>query len=224
MALTHVSASQIKDFKACNRLWYYTRIFEAACASDRGAVARDDRPRRRSKRTSKPAPSSLEILERAKALGITEKDLSEYVASMMPFVGKPGEGLTEFRDSMPTFEGGPEYVLVVDHAREIEIKDYGVIPQIDDLKTTSDFRYCKTPDELAKDVQMVSYAKWALWRLYELEEFAAAELRVSPPRLRAHARQAPRDRARRPRHAGRRRGALAGDSRETFATWCRSQS
>ena len=168
MALTHVSASQIKDFKACNRLWYYTRILKQR-APQTEAQSRGTTVHGALEAHLKAGAIEPEILERAKALGITEKDLSEYVASMMPFVGKPGEGLTEFRDSMPTFEGGPEYVLVVDHAREIEIKDYGVIPQIDDLKTTSDFRYCKTPDELAKDVQMVSYAKWALWRLYELK-------------------------------------------------------
>jgi len=166
--LTHVSASQIKDFKACNRLWYYTRILKQRPPQTE-AQSRGTTVHGALEAHLKAGAIEPEILERAKGLGISESDLSDYVAAMEPFVGKPGEGLTEFRDSMPTFEGGPEYVLVVDHAREITVDGHGVIPQIDDLKTTSDFRYCKTPDELAKDVQMVSYAKWALWRLFELK-------------------------------------------------------
>jgi hypothetical protein len=166
--LTHVSASQIKDFKACNRLWYYTRILKQR-APQTEAQSRGTTVHGALEAHLKAGKIEPEILERAKGLGITEKDLSDYVTAMEPFVGKPGEGLTEFRDSMPTYEGGPEYVLVVDHAREITVDGHGVIPQIDDLKTTSDFRYCKTPDELGRDVQMVSYAKWALWRLFELK-------------------------------------------------------
>jgi len=59
-------------------------------------------------------------------------------------------------------ENGPVFTVVVDHAREIEHPEHGTLPQIDDLKTTSDVRYCKTPEELAVDPQMVSYARWAL--------------------------------------------------------------
>jgi hypothetical protein len=163
-ALTHVSASQIKDFRACNRLWYYTRILRQR-APQTEAQSRGTTVHGALEAHLKAGKIEPEIFERAKALGITEKDLSDYVASMAPFVGKPGEGLTEYRDEMPTYPGGPKYVLVVDHAREIQCGEE-FIPQIDDLKTTSDFRYCKTPDELAKDVQMISYAMWALLRLY----------------------------------------------------------
>lgn len=171
--LTHVSASQIKDFKACNRLWYYTRILKQR-APQTEAQSRGTTVHGALEAHLKAGAIEPEILERAEKLGISQKDLNDYIAAMAPFVGKPGEGLTEFRDSMPTYEGGPTYVLVVDHAREITIENsnglpWEVIPQIDDLKTTSDFRYCKTPDELGHDVQMVSYAKWALWRLFELE-------------------------------------------------------
>jgi hypothetical protein len=164
--LTHVSASQIKDFRACNRLWFYTRILKQR-APQTEAQSRGTTVHGALEAHLKAGKIEPDILERAKGLGITEKDLADYVASMEPFVGKPGEGLTEHRDSMATYEGGPEFVLVVDHAREITVEGHGTIPQIDDLKTTSDFRYCKTPDELSKDVQMISYAKWALWRLFE---------------------------------------------------------
>jgi hypothetical protein len=106
---------------------------------------------------------------------LTVNDIVEYLEALRPFVDKQGRtGLVEYRDEIPTFEGGPTFVLVVDHAREVEIENIGVIPQIDDLKTLSDFRYCKTPDELAKDAQMVSYAKWAL-RLFELESKPAPD-------------------------------------------------
>lgn len=162
--LTHVSSSQVKDFEACNRLWYYTRILKQR-APQTEAQSRGTTVHGALEAHLKAGVIEPEILERAKALGITEKDLTEYVSAMLPFVGKPGEGFTEFKDSIPTFDGGPEYVLIVDHAREIEVGGR-TIPQIDDLKTTSDFRYCKTPDELSKDVQMVSYAMWALLRLY----------------------------------------------------------
>jgi hypothetical protein len=172
--LTHVSASQIKDFKACNRLWYYTRILKQR-APQTEAQSRGTTVHGALEAHLKAGAIEPEILERAEKLGISQKDLNDYITAMAPFVGKPGEGLTEFKDSMPTFDGGPQYVLVVDHAREITIENsnglpWEIIPQIDDLKTTSDFRYCKTPDELGHDVQMVSYAKWALWRLFELKK------------------------------------------------------
>ncbi len=186
--LTHVSSSQVKNYLACNRLWYYTSILRQRPpqteAQSRGTTVHGALEAHLKAGSIEP-----EILERAKSLGITEKDLTDYVASMTPFVGKPGEGLTEYKDEIPTYPGGPKYVLVVDHAREIQCGDE-IIPQIDDLKTTSDFRYCKTPDELSKDVQMISYAMWALLRLYAEKNNPRAELRVAAARVRADARQA----------------------------------
>lgn len=164
-ALAHVSASQIKNFDSCQRLWFYASVLKSR-SPQTVPQAKGTTVHGALEAYLKGGPMDADILARAKALDISLPELQEYIEAMKPFVGNPGEGLTEFRDEIPTYVGGPKFVLVVDHAREVEIAGHGVIPQIDDLKTTSDFRYCKTPAELAKDVQMVSYAKWAL-RLIE---------------------------------------------------------
>lgn len=163
-ALKHVSPSQVKTFQSCQRLWYYNSVLKQRSpqtdAQSRGTIVHAAL-----EAYLKGGTIPADMIARAQELKITEKDLHEYVEAIKPFVGKPGEGLTEYADEMPTYEGGPNFRLVVDHARETTFESAQgaeIIPQIDDLKTTSDFRYCKTPDQLSHDVQMISYAKWAL--------------------------------------------------------------
>jgi hypothetical protein len=45
-----------------------------------------------------------------------------------------------------------------------------------DWKTTSDFKYGKSPDELARDVQMIAYAKWAQMKWPSVETVKVAHV------------------------------------------------
>ncbi len=75
----------------------------------------------------------------------------------------------EAQINLPTYEGGPAFVGYIDLGikpglgwAQLMIPADPSIGIIGDLKTTSDFKYIKTPAELADSVQMMSYAKWAL--------------------------------------------------------------
>jgi PD-(D/E)XK nuclease superfamily protein len=167
MELTRTSASQVKDYDGCPRLWFFKNVLRRrppqTDAQSRGTAIH----------------SALEgylkvgkVEDQLPAPGVTVEEFKEYVEVIKPHYEARagtvvGKGLVEHKDEMATYEGGPKFVLIIDHAREVKVAGT-VIPQIDDLKTLSDFRYVKTPDELAKDPQMVSYAEWAI-RQYEEE-------------------------------------------------------
>jgi len=158
MKLNHVSASQVKDFRGCARLWFFKNVVKKrppqTVAQAKGTLIH----------------AALEAQLKGQKLdsiklpeGVTPEEILKYLNVLRPIIDRDGPvGLVEHKAEISTFPDGPKFVLVVDHAREIQHETYGPLPQIDDLKTTSDFRYCKTPEELATDAQMVSYAKWAL--------------------------------------------------------------
>ncbi len=157
MNVTSTSASQVKDYRGCARLWFWKNVVKKrppqTAAQKRGTDVHT------ALEHSLKAPDKPPVVPD----GFTAEEIADYLTALKPLVEKGGKvGLIEHRDELPTYEGGPKFVVIIDHAREVEVPNFGTIPQIDDLKTTSDFRYCKTPDELARDAQMVSYAKWAL--------------------------------------------------------------
>lgn len=166
MELTHTSASQVKDFEACPRLWFFKSVKKRR-PPQTGAQARGTYVHGGLERYLKGEDVTAD-----KSALVTPEKLREYIEVLKPIVDRAsagvdvGKSLVEHKDEMPTYDGGPTFVLIVDHARETTVAGK-TIPQIDDLKTTSDFRYCKTPDQLAQDVQMISYAQWVL-RQYEL--------------------------------------------------------
>jgi hypothetical protein len=47
--------------------------------------------------------------------------------------------------------------------------------KVDDLKTTSDFRYCKTEEQLAENTQMITYAQWG-YEVYKAEVVSVAHI------------------------------------------------
>src|SRR5262245_54479462 len=68
----------------------------------------------------------------------------------------PGVGLMlEQPGELGTFDEGPEFKQYIDL-----IEAYPDRATITDHKTTSDWRYMKTPDELSHNVQLISNARW----------------------------------------------------------------
>lgn len=73
------------------------------------------------------------------------------------FPPEAGHGvMVEQQGEMGTYEGGPNWNQYID----LVVAQPGEIGEINDFKTRSAFRYNKTPDELAHDVQMMSNARW----------------------------------------------------------------
>jgi hypothetical protein len=102
-------------------------------------------------KTSEVRPSPyLEIVQ--VALPYIEHTANDPYYTSMP----AGCGLiVEQEIDMPTYAGGPSWKGYIDRVEALP--DKGIVL---DYKTTSDFRYARTPGELLVSPQMVSYAKW----------------------------------------------------------------
>ncbi len=145
-----VSASQVKDFaQVCQRYWHFKSILKirepATEAMQRGTDVHKYTERiLQGQRLPDPTPFQEEALSIARA---AEEALIPYSI--------PGT-LIEHKFTLPTYEGGPTWIGYIDFlATRPKPKMIG------DHKTTSDFRYRKTPEELLKDPQLMSYSRWA---------------------------------------------------------------
>lgn len=141
--LIRVSASQVETFRSCPRKWF------------NGSVLKERAPQSPSQARGEEVHAQIEpyLLTGQIDAASPHAPLVEVARQFLP---APGKGLLvehEFR--MPTFEGGPEFLGYIDLA-----DPRGSVLRIYDHKTTSDFRYAKTPAELCESVQMMAYAQW----------------------------------------------------------------
>jgi hypothetical protein len=100
---------------------------------------------------------------------ILDNEWGRYVESMVPHlpIGQK-DILVEKKIWIDTAPGLPRwlgYIDLIDNSRTIS--EY---LRITDHKTTSNFRYAKTPKELLEDTQLMSYARWCFVTGFE-EEF-----------------------------------------------------
>lgn len=151
--LKHVSASQVDTFRRCQRLWAFQKLAgirtPASPSQARGTMIH----------------AALEAYLRDGTLpddsletdnGLRLRAIVNHVQGTLP---APGEGLlVEHPFNIPTFPGGPDFQGFMDlvNTRLLEAID------IWDHKTTSNFRYNKTPEELLENTQMMAYA-YAAW-------------------------------------------------------------
>jgi hypothetical protein len=143
------SASQHSAFQRCQRYWYY------------GWIERIERPKSPAMQRGTDIHSETEHYLNTGDLrdsAFTERELNykPYVEALKPYLPPPGHSdlLIEQRIELAAIDG-------VSWLGFIDIGFSGVDPlQIRDLKTTSDFRYAKTPAELMDDIQLMSYAEW----------------------------------------------------------------
>lgn len=164
VAWNHVSPSQIENFTKCKRLWLFKSILKM--------------PEAQKGHQSLGEAFHL-ILEKApKGLGYDKSDVAAspedwakaelMAAQALPLLPKETKPFKrEHGIRLDTYEGGPTMIGYIDlgipsgvgwpsfmfPANEAIVADY---------KTLSDFRYMKTPQELADSVQMMTYAKWAI--------------------------------------------------------------
>lgn len=151
--LRHVSASQITDFKRCNRKWYFNKVL----------------------RLPTPQTESQAIgtaihgqLENYYVKGIVPVYPSA-VAALPQLPPRDEKVLSEVALTSPTLTAAD-----VRFVGYIDLLDFRVSPVIAivDFKTISDFKWCKKPDELSRNVQMMSYAEWAARRFPDAGAFS----------------------------------------------------
>lgn len=149
----HVSASQVSAFTQCERAWYFDKVLGVP------------RPQTGAQGKGVAVHSYLEaVVKNQTPTGAG--DIPQIVAPVWDIL-TPGDlaaAVAEVDFRIPTYEGGPDWVGFIDlhfpYSNPLRIVDY---------KTTSDLRYAKTAEDLAQDVQMISYGKWALDKFPEVE-------------------------------------------------------
>lgn len=166
MSWNHVSASQIETYNKCKRLWLLKSILKAP-EPQKGSQSLGEAFHLIMERV----PQGLSYPARTD-VAASEADwdkadaLAKLALPMLP-VDPEKRILREQSIRLDTYPNGPTMVGYIDLAIPIGIGWPALlIPPneaiIGDYKTLSDFRYMKTPQELADSVQMMTYAKWAI--------------------------------------------------------------
>lgn len=137
----YTSASQVNAFRSCPRKWFNSWILEIR-QPETEAMTRGTKIHA--------------ALEQYLKNQVIDEDYRQYIEAAEKFL-PPSNYYLEQKIELPTFEGGPLWTGYIDVL--YESNNY---PSVLDYKTISSFRYCKTPDELAHDTQVCSYAKWAM--------------------------------------------------------------
>lgn len=165
--LSRTSASQIQEYAHCARRWYNGYVLghrvPPTNAMVRGTAihAIVEHYLKGGAITAEVCrPLIVKAYEEAPHLEIDFDDATKQYMKMatsalehLPQPNTPGVEVERWLE-MPTFEGGPKFVGKYD-AIEWERKP----ARVDDCKSTSDFRYVKSPEELAENIQLGAYAK-----------------------------------------------------------------
>jgi RecB family exonuclease len=145
--LKNVSATQVKDYGRCKRFWHFRSIQKIRTpkteAQQRGINIHEAIEAFLRHGIKPPEGEKVRLF-----VDVVEKHLA----------GMKGEVLIEQRIDLETFPGGPPWVGFIDYLRD---EHAGEPMLVLDYKTTSDFRYAKTPEELRDDSQLNSYGWWA---------------------------------------------------------------
>lgn len=134
----HVSPSQIKTYNLCNTKWWWEKIagFRSPTtpAQQRGKDVHKELEEYALTGKVPEDPVSIAILEYAPGPASTPRDLLERPLAQRKNLPVPMEGVIDL------FE-----------------PDNPDVPRVSDYKTTSDFKWCKSPDELSYDPQALIY-------------------------------------------------------------------
>jgi len=145
VSLHHVSASQVDLFVRCPRLWFYERVLDQR------------RPPSAAMTVGKDIHARLEHWERTGELPAADDPHLELVTQAAEIIHRHPGLLIEQEFTIATYDGGPGWTGFID------LYDPEAVPErILDHKTISDLRYMKTPEEIRDNLQMLSYAKWAM--------------------------------------------------------------
>lgn len=145
--LWNTSASQVVAWKRCKR-YYHFRHVKKMTTPQTAAQARGT-----------GVHTALEAAQLGHPVPEKAREFIPYVLAAQPHLPRQGTALIEARFEIPTYPGGPNWLGFIDR---VELWRRPTA-RIGDNKTTSDFRYNLTPDEITKDPQLLSYA-WAAYQ------------------------------------------------------------
>lgn len=161
------SASQIDKFDSCKRKWALNRIWNL------------EEPEQDFQSDGTEIHDGVE----AHLLGgsIPETKLKKYVQGAFKSLPSPGPDLLiEHEIWLPTYPGGPMIHGYIDLVNPRGITNELVHIAVEDNKTTKDFYWNKTVEELRNNIQGVIYSKWA-WDLSKLPWFPVPPVELWRP-------------------------------------------
>lgn len=173
--LRHVSATQVTQFQRCQRVWWwgYVQGYKQPTtpAMERGSKIHD----------------ALEEWQKTGKIVEDPDGYHRYVEAVRDkgYVGEPkdDESIVEEKVWMNTEQGLPPWLGYIDYGHQP-----GDLPRLLDYKTTSDFRYNKTPAELSVNVQLLSYARW----FYEMNPDYEDDIEVGHVYLKTYPKKIPK--------------------------------
>lgn len=153
-----VSASQVTSFQTCQRLWFNRSILgkktPPTAAQAKGTEIHAEQEHYL--RTGDIRPTRYAALIRAMSGHLPDPGprpdlLVEHEIGQAP--GQPDAPRGKF-------QYGVDAIMGVRMIGYLDFAELGAIPEVGDAKSTKDFRYCKTPAELRKNVQLITYGAW----------------------------------------------------------------
>lgn len=139
-----MSASQVTNFERCERYWYF------------GYIQGIKLPASPAMLLGSGIHKSIEhyLLNKGEVL---DNEHKKYVLAMVAHLPNPKNAKSfrvELKIDLDLGIGLPRWIGFIDLLQDCED-----VLKVRDYKTTSDFRYCKTPVELAENTQLIAYAQ-----------------------------------------------------------------
>jgi hypothetical protein len=150
------SSSQVTDYRECHRLW----ALKKPCGHQE--------EKKNFQTTGTETHAEVEAFLHTGVLPTGEH--ATKVKAAAAHLHRDPEQLIEHYIAFRMWPGGPVMVGYIDQVEPPKMTTEGLVAGIVDHKTTSDFRYNKTPEELLSNTQLVTYAYW-LYRLPKLDVF-----------------------------------------------------
>lgn len=142
--LEQTSATQIEAWEQCPRRWFFPYVEGL----------------RSPKSPAQQAGTEIDedVQHYLKTAEVRESGWKKLVRALAPLLPDPKKYALMVQEPvrLPTFGGGPILIGYVDLAWWKPSERLA----IDDLKSTSDLKYAKTAEELLRNTQMMTYAKW----------------------------------------------------------------
>lgn len=163
--ISHSSASQVKTFKSCNRKWFYDKVkgfpWTGSEATRRGTAIHHAIEHYIAYETVLDVVYVDVETGRVAAEG-EEHEVARFVESVIDFLEDVTVISVEEKMTLKTFPGGTTWIGYIDVLAADRIIDW---------KTTSNFRYANTPEDLMTDPQAISYALSVFRKYPEADEF-----------------------------------------------------
>lgn len=166
VAWNHVSASQIENFIKCKRLWFNKSILKIS-EGQKNFQSLGEAFHLIMEKVPKGLTYNHADVDASPEDWAKAEAMAKQALPLLPLETPTKVFRREQAIRLDTYDGGPVMVGYVDLGIPVGVGwPAFMIPAneaiVGDYKTLSDFRYMKTPQELADSVQMMTYAKWAL--------------------------------------------------------------